>query len=183
MTDTTGQSGNYASAVFLAILTVLCIVGAIVYIRAQNLETSALWLGIGALIFGNMSFNRFEKAAAPGPPAQEFHEIDRFESKLRDGTTVSFAIQIIFAAKKPSSSALDQIKYRILRRLNETLPLLDALYDQPLPVTDHLVLKDIPALIKELKLESLTLRTIEVNSGSASATRHSQGIYFGEHMQ
>jgi len=183
MTDATEQSGNYTSAIVFATLTILCIVGAIANLLAPNLESFALALGIGALIFGNMSFNRFEKASAPGPPPQEFHEIDTFVSKLMDGTDVTFGIQIKFVAQKPSPSAMEQIKYQVLRRLNETLSLLGTLYEQPLPVTDHIIQKDIPDLCKELNLERLVLRTIEVKGGSPSATHHSQGIYFGEHMQ
>ena len=175
-----GQPSNYTSAILFAAIAALSMSITIACLFAANQEGSALLIGIVALILGNMSFSRFERQSAPAPPPQEFHELDSFTSRLMDGTEVTFVIQIQFTAQKPSPSVMDQIKYRILRRLNETLPLLNTLYEHPLPATDHIIQKDVPDLCKELKIETLILRTIEIKDGSTSATHHSQGIYFGD---
>jgi hypothetical protein len=179
MADGAAKSGNYASAILFTVLVFISCALTFIFLTALHQNPWALIMSITTLIFGNISFTRFETALAPPPPLQEFHDPDTFVSKLKNGSEITFVIQILFVAETPSPSALEQIKYRILRRLNETIPSLDALYEHPLPVTDRLVQQDVPDLCRELKLKSLTLRTIEVSGGNAQTTHHSPGIFFG----
>jgi hypothetical protein len=182
MADVTGQPGDYTSAIVFGVLTLFCIVVAIAYVSAPSEEGYAVLGGIGALIFGNMSFNRLEKASQRPDPV-EAHFIETFVCALKGEREITFVIEIGYESLKPSQSTAMQVNVRILRRLKEYLLNCDELYADPFNTTDRIIQKDIKSLSDELKLRNLSLRTIDVTPGPASTAHRSQGIYFGEHPQ
>ena len=173
---------NWSNGFISLGLALVCLIIAF-YGLSKNTPLLTLVMALFAIFVGHAAFNYFQAASQPGPDPIEVHAVETFVSSLKDGSDVTFVIEIHYEMLKQSSTIPMQINIRILRRLNEYLPTCEEIYPDPLNTTDRIIQQDIPSLSKELKLKDLTLRTIDVKGRPPSVAHRSQGIYFGEHMQ
>ena len=177
-----GTAADWILAIILAIVACGSLALGIGGLLSSNFPVT-IFATITAIVFGNLAFKKFDKAAQPGPEPVETHSVETFASSLKDGRDVTFVIEISYEGLKNSASTLMRINIRILRSLNEYMLACEELYPDPLNTTDQIIQKDIKSLTDELKLKTLSLRTIDVKAQSPTSTHRSQGIYFGEHMQ
>jgi hypothetical protein len=173
------EHNRYNTSAIVLIVFAFVFLGIAVEGLLNSSFLTTLISGVVAMVFANYAFDNFEQADEAIPLPASYHENELFTSTLKNGTDVSIVVEIRFESAITAPHTLIRIKNQVLRRLNEYLPKIVDISNDPLPIIDSLLQRDVYHLQQELYLHILSLRTIQVQISGSSPSR-SQGIYLGE---
>jgi len=162
----------------LLFLAVAFLISDVILLLVSNTPYSLL-IAIASLVFGLIGFSQLEKANEPEPIVPVMFELELLGAVLKTGTGFHVLVEITFSPAPGPPQALERIRVRLQRALNMYVSKIEAISNDPFAEFDGVLQSAVSPLCKELRLDSISLQTIDVKV-EGSPQPPARGIYIGE---